>query len=236
MKNLKKNIFIILLFSVSFSVFSEDVLLGAKDLLTLISQRYSANVKDFSASLRWIQDNQVQTGKIIFKNPQKMRMDFEEPKGQVIVTNGYEFWVYIEHMNLALHQELMAPEKQSSDNTAAVSPIMINPVGFERFLNDYAIEYHETKSLVKYNDGSDVYQFKLVRWRTSRQGFNVVFLTVQPNGIIRRVEGITAAYKRVVMEFDKHEINIGIPDLRFEYERPGHANIVRNFISKQGEN
>ncbi len=239
MKNNKNSILMIVLVFQTIFVFGQEPLVGAKDLLTNISNNYSSKVKDFSASFKWIQDDKIQTGTVLFKNPQKMRMDFSDPKGQVIVTNGYEFWVYLENMNLVLQQDLMAKEKKTEDDgkvSVVESPILINPVGFDKFIKEYAIEYHENKSLTDYTDGTKVYQFKLIKWRSSQNGFNVVYLTVQPDGLTRKVEGITAAYKKVVLEFDNYAINQGISELKFEFDKPTHANTVNNFISKQGEN
>ena len=60
-------------------------------------------------------------------------------------------------------------------------------------------------------------------------------MTVEESGLIRKVEGVTAAYRNVILELDDIEINKNISDLVFNYEPPAHASTVENFITKQGE-
>lgn len=240
---MKSKLFFCFLFCCSLAVLSaQEQLLGAKDLLASISETYKTTIKDYEAKITWTQDKDVQAGNLWFKNPQKLRIDFTEPKGQVLCTNGYEFWVYIDNMNVTLHQDILAKEKEKDENGKLVvkeQNVLLQAIGFDKFLKDYAIEYQDAKTLQEYTDKNgntvSVYKFKLIRWRSSQNGFNVIYLTVEPNGLIRRVEGITAAYKKIVFELDDYNVNPGIADLKFEYEPPAHANTVNNFISNQGD-
>jgi len=220
-------------------MFSQDELVSAKDLLQKLSILFKTNVKDFEADVKWIQDKDTQKGTLFFKNPQKLRINFTDPSKQVICSNGYMLWVYIDYLNLILKQEILSKDKTKSDDgktQTVINPILINPVGYDRFLTDYAIEYNEIKTQVDYKDGSKVYQFKLFRWRSSKSGFNSILLTVSANdGLVRRVEGVTTAYRRVVLEIDNIKLNKNIGDLVFNYEPPAHANTVDNFITNQGD-
>jgi outer membrane lipoprotein-sorting protein len=216
----------------------QDSLMSAKELAQILSDRFRETVKDYEGTIRWTQDDKIQYGTLYFKNPQKMRINFIEPEGQVICTNGYELWLYIKYLNLILHQDILEKEKvkdEEGNTETVVNPILINPVGLEKFLTDYSIEFFETKDPITYKDGSKVYQLKLLRWRSSKNGFNTIFLTVQTNGLIRKVTGITAAYRQIVLEIDDVKINQNLSDLLFNYEPPAHAGTVENFITQQGE-
>ena len=230
---------IFILISITLSVFSQDELLGAKQLLQKYSEAMKKNVKDYQADLIWTMDKNVSKGTLFFKNPQKLRINFSEPGGQVICTNGYVLWVYIDQMNLALKQEIMQKEKVKDDEgktQTLVNPILLAPVGFDRFLNDYSIEYQDTTSKTDYKDGTKVYTLKLLRWKSVKSGFNTIILTIQDNGLIRKVEAITASYRKTVLELDNIQVNKNIGDSVFNYEPPASANLVENFISNQGEN
>jgi len=237
---IKKLLVIVIFFFFSFSfITAQDDLIGAKELLEKLSGSFKSNIKDFQADIKWSQDNNSQKGVLFFKNPQKLRINFTEPSGQVICTNGYTLWVYLEHLNLLLKQDILYKEKsRSSDGKVqtVVSPILLNPVGFDRFLSDYSVEYQEAKGKVDYKDGSKVYKFKLIRWRSLRGGFNTLLISVQDNGFIRRVEGITANYKHVILEIDNIKPNNGVNEELFNYDSKAHANTVENFISNQGDN
>jgi outer membrane lipoprotein-sorting protein len=258
--NLKK--MLILLFIIywlcAFKIEAQEELIGPKDLLQRISNKFKSEVKDFKADIKWIQGNNVQKGEVLFKNPQKLRINFNEPQGQVICSNGYDLWVYISTLNTILHQKIMDKPRVKTDNKSKpdqnkskngqnksksdqtkneslLNPIFLNPVGFDKFLSDYSIEYHETKDKVAYTDGTKVYKFKLFRWRSSKSGFNVIILTVQENGLIRQVEGTTASYRRLIYELDNIQTNTNLSELLFDYEPPTHATIIDNFITEQQE-
>ena len=230
------NIFFVFILLIHYGASGQEQLVGAKNMLLQISSLYKEKIQDYSATITWTQDDKIQKGNIRFKNPQKMRIDFSDPKGQIIVTNGYEFFIFIEHMNLLLQQDLISREKERSDDgklEIKTPEVLSVPVGYDKFVTDYAIEYLASKNTIEHTDGTQVYQFKLIRWKSSQQGFNAINLTIQPNGLIRKVEGFTAAYKKVILEFDDYTINTGLSDLVFEFNPPAHANKVSNFITKQ---
>jgi len=237
MKILKKVFLICLLtFLVLSYAIPQEELLSAKDLLQRISDNFKINIQDYKANIQWIQKDKTQVGTLYFKNPQKMRINFSDPEGQVICTNGYELWLYVEYLNLILHQKLLEKEKEKTEEgkTKLIeNPILINAVGLDKYLTDYSIEYFETKEKVSYKDGTKVYKLKLIRWRSSKNGFNTVFLTIQENGLIRKVEGVTAAYRHIILEIDNIETNMNISDITFNYKPPPHANTVENCITSQ---
>lgn len=258
MKFIKVSIYIFAMtFLLNNFIYSADELLSAKELLEKISASSKSSIKDLEADFKWMQNENVQEGKIYFKNSQRLRLNFTNPSNQVMCTNGYDLWFYLPTHNFVLKQTLMHKEKkqtetesdpvtentksknknnskEKSENQDSASALFFNPVGFDNFLSNYAIEFHESKTLVDYK-GYKVYQFKLIRWRSTRNGINVIYMTVDPNGIMRKIEGITAAYRKIVIEFENIKLNSNLPDLLFNYEPPAHARTLDNFITNQGE-
>ncbi|MCG8569749.1 MAG: hypothetical protein MJB14_06390, partial [Spirochaetes bacterium] len=127
-------------------------------------------------------------------------------------------------------------EKDEEGKTTIIeNPILINPVGMDQFINNYVIEYHESKTKITLADGTGGYKFKLIRKRSSQNSFNVVYLTITETGIIREVEGITAALQKVTLKMTNIKTNQGISDNLFVYDPPSHTNVVDNFITNQGD-
>jgi outer membrane lipoprotein-sorting protein len=225
------------MFIFAFSVFSQDELLSAKELLKRLSDRFRSEVKDFQADIKWVQGDLVQTGKVMFKNPMRLKITFKNPSGQVICSNGYDLWIYVPSLSTTLHQKLLEREHTDAEDgkvKTVINPILLNPVGLDRFLNNYTVEYIETKKKIPYKD-TNVYKFKLIRWESSKAGFNTIILTVQENGIIRKIEGTTASYRNITLEIDNIEKNISIGDTVFNYVPPGNSQIVDDFIINQGK-
>ena len=238
-------IYLVFFFSINV-IYTQEDLLSAKTLLERLSESFKANVRDLKTEIKLTQGNSISTGTLYFKNPQKIRIDFTDPSNQVICSNGYELWVYIPYLNIVLHQDILERERMKTDEEEKTdsnneenkepeiftNPILLNPVGLDKFLTEYSIEYHETKEKINYKDNSKIYQLKLIRWRSTKHGFNVIYLLIQENGIIRQVRGVTASYKQIVLELDKIELNTNISDLKFNYEPPAHTSTVDDFINK----
>ncbi len=205
---------------------------SARDVLAGLSDRFKSNVRDYQASIKLTQGENSQSGTVRFRNPQKMRVDFSD--GQILCSDGYELWIYIPAQTLLLKQELQSRSlATNSDGTpaAAESPMMTTLVGLDRLIEEYSVEFPGSRNAEVYKDGTNVYQFKLTKWQTPRSGISVINLTVQDNGMIRRVEGFTTTFRRILIEFDDIQLNTGISNIIFTFESPGLVNTINNFMT-----
>lgn len=71
---------------------------GLDEILSRIEERYM--VSGFSAQffqtsiLKAMDIKDTATGKIFIKHPGRMRWEYEKPERQVIISNGYQLWIY----------------------------------------------------------------------------------------------------------------------------------------------
>ena len=76
------------------------IFLGAQDILTAanyfneISQRYG-KIQDYEADITITRGEDIMAGKLFYKTPNLLRIDFTEPKDQVLVTDGKLLTIYI---------------------------------------------------------------------------------------------------------------------------------------------
>jgi len=231
-----KKTFLIILSLIFFiiNIFPQDDIIGAKSLMEKLSETVKKNVKDYKADVKWMNGDAVSSGKLYFKNPQKVKIEYKDPAGQVFCTNGYELWIHIPSMSATLHQNILDKEKKrNEDGTVETvkNPIFLSPVGYDKLLSEYAIEYHETKEKVVYKD-TKVYKFKLLRWKSARNGINTIYLMIDENGMIRQAKAITANFRQISIEYDNITLNSGLSDMMFNYEPPAHATVIDDFMSK----
>jgi outer membrane lipoprotein-sorting protein len=230
----KITIYITFLFLSLAIICPQDDLIGPKNLMEKLSEQFKNNVKDFKADIKWTTGDTVWTGKIFFKNPQKLKVEFKDPPNQVICTNGYELWVFIPALSAILHQNILDKEKKKNDDGSVETiknPILLSLVGYDKFLSDYSIEYDGVKEKVAFKD-TQVYKLKLIRWKSSRNGINTIYLLIQDNGIIRQIKGITASFRQITIDYDNVTTNSNIGDMLFNYEPPAHATVIDDFMSK----
>ena len=60
-------------------------------------------------------------------------------------------------------------------------------------------------------------------------------MSIDKNGMIRRMKGLTVNYETFQFDFTEIRINQNIPEVRFEYEAPPSAYVMNNFLFEPEE-
>ena len=192
-----------------------------------MSNRYG-DVEDYTADLTVTMEDSELSGSIQYRIPNQMRIDFEEPSGQVMVSDGETLQVYIPQYNVTLEQSLQR-------RTDADIATMANEQGLTLLRNNYSIAFLNTPEPVALNEGDSSDEAEMVtklrlNWRTTDQGFRQLIISVTEDFLIRRIVGINANYEEVRFDFENLRINEGIPETRFDYDAPSSANTFSNFL------
>jgi outer membrane lipoprotein-sorting protein len=203
--------------------------LAAQDIQTAVSffdelsARYG-EVEDYQANLRITREESESTGTIEYRIPNQVRVDFEEPAGQVLVSDGELLQVYIPEHNVVLEQSL----RRRSEGAIAT---LANEQGLNLLRQNYSIAYLDTPEAVPLDEGSDEMVIKLrLNWRNSNEGYRQLIISVDDNMLIRRIIGVTARYEEIQFDFEDVVVNRGIPESRFDYEAPSSANTFDSFL------
>lgn len=203
--------------------------LTAQDIQTAVSffdelsARYG-EVEDYQANLRITREESESTGTIEYRIPNQVRVDFEEPAGQVLVSDGELLQVYIPEHNVVLEQSL----RRRSEGAIAT---LANEQGLNLLRQNYSIAYLDNPEAVPLDEGSDEMVIKLrLNWRNSNEGYRQLIISVDDNMLIRRIIGVTASYEEIQFDFEDVAINRGIPESRFDYEAPSSANTFDSFL------
>ena len=224
--------------------------LTAVEYFETISEQYG-RITDYQADISITRDDEVMKGVMYYKSPNLLRINFEEPEEQVLVTNGEVLTIYIPLYRVIMSQQL----KKHSDQTLAA---MASEQGLQLLKRNYSIAYLEGPSPIPLNspdkseageeaessedtdtdenDGNTEYVIKLkLVWRTTDEGFREITMSIGENGLIRRMVGVTVDYEEVRFDFENILLNQNIPDARFEYESPPTANVFQNFLFEPEE-
>lgn len=210
------------LFVLPLSLSAQDIVTAAQYFNT-VSEKYGS-VGDYSAKVAILQGKTSMEGTLFYKNPNKLRIEFSNPSGQVISSDGKTLTVYLPRYNVAFTQEL---KKRSEASIAA----MASKQGLNLLKSSYSISYvtgPETTPLDG-TSGESVVKLKLT-WRSGNQAFRQLEISVSQAGYIRRIVGLTAAQQTIQFDFTSIKTNVGIPDTRFDYDSPPTANMIRNFL------
>ncbi len=203
--------------------------LSAQDIVTAaryfdtVSEKYGA-IADYSAKVTIQQGKSSMDGILYYKNPNKLRIDFSNPAGQVINSDGKTLTVFLPRYSVAFAQEL----KKRSDAAVAA---MASKQGLNLIKSSYSIGYVNgpDPEPLEGTTGDAVVKLKLT-WRSGTQAFRQLEIDVLPNLMIRRIVGVTTAQQTIQFDFTAIRTNIGLPENRFDYDSPPTANMIHNFL------
>ncbi|MFP4212169.1 MAG: LolA family protein [Alkalispirochaeta sp.] len=188
-----------------------------------VSDRYG-EIEDYTADLTITREEDTSIGFLEYMVPNKIRIDFEEPPEQVLVSDGELLQAYIPQYNVVLQQSL----RRRTDEALVT---MANEQGLHLLKQNYSIAYLDTPEVVPLEEDSDEMVTKLqLNWRNSNEGYRQLIISIDEDLLIRRIIGITANYEEIQFDFANVRINQGIPERRFDYEAPSSANNFENFL------
>jgi outer membrane lipoprotein-sorting protein len=208
-------------------VFGQEIL-TAENYFDEVSARYG-KIQDYTANISITQGETVMQGKLYYKNPNLLRIDFTEPADQVLVTNGEELTVYIPKYEVILVQKLRRRSQAALANMASEQ-------GLNLLKKNYGVAYLSGPDWVPLEEGSDEMVRKLkLESRSTAEGFRQIVLAVGKTGLIRRITGVTIGYEEFVLDLTDVVVNQNIPDTRFEYDSPAYANVYNDFLFEAEE-
>jgi outer membrane lipoprotein-sorting protein len=194
------------------------------DYFDRVSQSFGA-IQDYTAIVTIDQNDGelVMKGNLMYKNPNKLRIDFQEPREQVLAMDGEKLTIYIPRYSYILEQQL----KRRSEATVA---LMASNQELSYLEENYSVAYLVGPDPVPLEEGSAEMVVKLkFQSRSSVEGFRQLEISFREDGMIRRVIGRMPG-KTLTMDFTNIQIDPGIPEERFEYESPVHANVYKDFL------
>jgi len=218
-------IFICLItFPVLFSYAQEQGrIVTANEFLNYVSAQYGS-INDYEANIAITKGKEKMTGIIYYKTPSLLRINFDNPKEQVLVVDKEKLVIYIPKYRVIMQQKL---KKKGGVSGAG----MASKEGLKILKQNYTVAYLGSPDFVPLDEGSEemVKKLKFV-WRTADEGFRQLIMCVGEDNLIRRMVCVTADYTEMQFDFTDIKTNEGIPDTRFEYDSPASANVFENFL------
>lgn len=201
----------------------------AQDMLTAdlffarVSLKYAA-IDDYEGTIAINTGSEKMIGKLSFKSPSLLRIDFSNPAEQVILFDGARLVVYIPQYRAILQQE--------AGSTGAGAAALASREGLAMMKRSYTMAWEQSPAPVPLDPGSSEMVMRLVlNRRSASEGFRTLKVSVlADSNLIRRIEGWTLANERIVFDFTGIRTNQNIPNSRFLYDAPASANVYNNFL------
>ena len=184
---------------------------------------YYGTLKDYEVDFEIKIDKQDNAGKLSFKAPDLLRLDYTEPAEQVICFNGDTLIVYLPNSDAILQQSI------GQDNSGAS---LATPQGLSLMSRYYTVAYETGQAAEPLEPGSDEMVVKFILNRKSTaEAFRYIKLAVnEKTKLIRRIEAVTTKGEAIIFNFYEYKLNQNITDQRFIYDAPSSANNFNNFL------
>lgn len=211
------------------SVFLSSFSVSAQGILTVssffksVSENYST-IKDYEADVDIKAGKTSMRGKVSYKKPNLLRIDFSSPEDQVICFNGDLLTIYLPGNAAILNQ--------SVDNSSNNGANLATAQGLALLGRYYSPAYETGQEAVPLEEGSEEMVVNLVlRRRNMSEAFSIIRMAVTPSSmLIRRISAVTPQGETFVFDFRNYKLNSGISDQRFIYDPPTSANNYNNFL------
>ncbi len=185
---------------------------------------YYGSLKDYEADFEIKIEKQETAGKLSYKAPDLLRMDYSTPEEQVICFNGDMLTIYLPDSSAVLQQSIT----QENGNAASLS----TPQGLSLLSRYYTVAYETGQTAEPLEKGSDEMVVKFILSKKSNtEAFKYIKIAVnEDTKLIRRIEAVTPKNETFIFNFFDYKINQDISDARFIYDPPSSANNFNNFL------
>jgi outer membrane lipoprotein-sorting protein len=200
--------------------FGQDMV-SAERFFGSLSASFGA-VKDYEAVLTITQGKTTSHGKVSYKSPFYLRIDFDDPKGQVVVFNGETLTFFSPQYEVVLEQKYKKKSTAQIENLASSQGLSI-------MQRNYSMAYLTGPAPVPLDDGSREMVVKLKLTSHGTTGFSQLIISVKDQ-LIRRIEGTEVNGDKVTMDIANIRVNQGVPDERFTYDPPPYANVISDWL------
>ncbi|MDY6935386.1 MAG: outer-membrane lipoprotein carrier protein LolA [Spirochaetota bacterium] len=194
------------------------------DIVKSVKKRFSeidSYQANFKIETKRLEAKNVQHGIIKYKTSDKLLVNFHNPYGLKIISDGKTMWIYIPSMNVVAEQDLQV-ESGSLFFSQTKS-------GLSRLFSKYHYKFATKEQPELQKDGTKKYTL-LLKQRESRSGYRTLKLWIREDYIITKAHGDTSTGKSVDIEFSNINTDINHPKGIFKFNIPSKARIIKNPI------
>ena len=218
----KRSVLFVAAFLISTTLWSQGIT-TASAYFKQISEYYGS-LKDYEADFEIKIEKQETAGKLSYKAPDLLRMDYSTPENQVICFNGDMLTIYLPDSSAVLQQSI------TQENGSAAS--LSTPQGLSLLSRYYTVAYETGQTAEPLEKGSDEMVVKFILSKKSNtEAFKFIKIAVnEDTKLIRRIEAVTPKNETFIFNFFDYKVNQDISDARFIYDPPSSANNFNNFL------
>ncbi|MFN4244591.1 MAG: LolA family protein [Brevinematia bacterium] len=176
------------------------------------------SISSFSGNITIKIGNKIFNGKIKYKVPNKLKINFYQPSTIDLVSDGSSIWIYIKANNTVIKQPILS---KRGDRIIYASEV-INP--YERYNREYIIVLDSVSD--------KGYSFTLRAKPDVFTTFSSAKLVTLNNGLISSISGTTTTRENISIELRYDTVNTEIDDREFFFTPPADAQVITDIFQE----
>ena len=165
-------------------------------------------------------------GKATYKSPGKIRYEFAEPDGDLIVSDGKTLWIYIKKINAVGKQDLEINKQNTSGEPIFQSA---SPAGLNRLFRKYHYKFDNISQPRNANNDGKSYFVLSLEQREKIGGFENMLLFIDAETyLVKKTIATDSRGKQTTIEFVNMVLDPEVEDGTFNYHISGNSKIVNN--------
>ena len=179
---------------------------------------------DFKIRIKEGENPRVMSGRIYYQKPNKLRYEFDRPKGNLIVSDGRIMWFYVQKLKTVGKQELNLKVKDANGKNIFRS----NPLtGVRRLFRKYHYRFDKHEQ-PRQERGRTFFALELEQ-REKIGGYERMKLYIDASTyLIYKAEGDDGYGKVSRIEFSNIQLNTPLEGKLFQYKPKNNISVVLN--------
>jgi len=187
------------------------------DKMESFSSRFTINTVDGNRS-------RTMSGICYFQKPSKIRFEFSDPPGNLIVSDGHLLWVYISRLRIAGKQDLRLEIKNENDQ-----PIFSDSpeTGLARLFRKYHYRF-DSEDQPRQEDGGKYFVLDMVQ-REKIGGYETIKLYIDAaTYLIHKAVAADSYGKKTTITFQNPASDVAVQGSLFQYQPDESVRVVNN--------
>lgn len=192
--------------------------------------------KEFSALQTYKADFHMETvqngktrrmrGECLYKKPGKLRYDFSDPRGDLIISDGKTLWIYLNSLNAVGKQDLTMDKEGDSGSSLFGAA---TDSGLDRLFRKYHYKFDSIEQPQASEDGKEKFFVLSLEQRVKVGGYEKIILYVDAETyFIKKAVASDGHGKETTLEFSNIKRNPDLEDGVFHFDISGNVKIVNN--------
>lgn len=206
-------------------LFSQET---AGEFFTKISNNY-AELEAYTANFKFtsgINGDIVQEGSLAYMSPNLLRLDYTNPKDQVLCINSTVMSLYVPSEGTLFEQQI-----NSEEDAEALDVSGLTSQGLTLFKMNYSVSYLNSPALESLDEENpeEVYKLRLYP-RKSAEPFKKIILSISVDGYIRRIESLKRDEELIILDIVDIKTDVELASTLFDYDAPPTATTIKDFL------